>query len=72
LALLLERVGFKVLASTKIGKKFTLQYIIKTTAHWLNLEKGKRLAEKLKNTSVGNMRLPLNLRDNFFLLATRQ
>lgn len=72
LTILLERNGFEVVYTGKIGKFFTLQYIIKTAAQWLGLKAGKRLSERLKDTKIGNIKLPLNLRDNFFMLARRR
>jgi hypothetical protein len=55
--------------TAKIGKTFTLQYVIHTLAHWRNIQSLSRLADSLSGHAVGRIGLPINLRDNVFLLG---
>ena len=71
LAKLLKECGFKVLFVDKIGKKFTLQYIAHVISIWSKLKLALKLADSLRNNSLGNIAMPLNLRDNFFVIARK-
>lgn len=68
---ILEENGFKVLISKNIGKKFTLQYIFQTLANRYNFFVFSRLNFIFKNSWIGNMSLPINLRDNMFVIAQK-
>ena len=68
---LLKRSGFKVLLIDKMEKKFTLQYIFQTLYRWQKLFVWKKLAEFFKNNKIGKLSVPINLRDNFFIIARK-
>ncbi len=62
----LSKNGFSVLLSTKIGKRFTLQYILKMLYKW----QGWRIFLVKSNSArfLSKIYLPINLRDNFFAI----
>jgi 2-polyprenyl-3-methyl-5-hydroxy-6-metoxy-1,4-benzoquinol methylase len=66
---LLAGAELECLMTAKIGKTFTLQYVIHTLAHWRNIQSLSRLADSLSGHAVGRIGLPINLRDNVFLLG---
>lgn len=72
LSALLQRQGFKVLFTAKMGKKFTVQYIFQILANW---RRDSVLFRKLAKFFVGNFLgkifFPVNLRDNFFIIARK-
>lgn len=72
LAVFLDQAGLTVLSVKKIGKKFTLQYVLQTLGRWWSQPFLCRLSAGLKNTRFGRMALPINLRDNFFLIAQKR
>lgn len=68
---LLKKRGFEILEIKKIGKKFTLQYIFRTLANWQKMAVWRFLAEFLENKRPGKIGIPINLRDNFFVIARK-
>jgi len=68
---LLKRSGFEVLSTHKMGKKFTLQYVSQTLYRWQKLFVWKMLAEFFKNNKIGKLSVPVNLRDNFLIIARK-
>lgn len=69
---LLEKQGFGVLLTANIGKKFTLRYIFQVGAKWLNLKLIKNVANFLNHNFLGGLSIPLNLRDNFFIIVRKK
>jgi SAM-dependent methyltransferase len=69
--LLLEQCGFEILETTAIGKKFTLQYVLRTLGHWQGGAIWDSAARRLRNTPFRETALSINLYDNFFLLARK-
>ncbi|MDP3729383.1 MAG: class I SAM-dependent methyltransferase [bacterium] len=69
---LLERNNFEVLAVHKVAKKFTLPYVFKVLAHWQGLSLWNYLASALKDTFIGAIAIPINLRDNFLIIARKK
>jgi 2-polyprenyl-3-methyl-5-hydroxy-6-metoxy-1,4-benzoquinol methylase len=67
----LEKVGYSVIQRTTIGKRFTLQYIVMTMAHWQKLGVWDRAASYLQKRRVGSFGLPINLHDNMFVIARK-
>lgn len=59
--------GYEVKIDTKIGKKFTLQYILKMLYKWL----GFRIFLVRSNKVLSSISVPINLRDNFFMIAKK-
>lgn len=68
---LLGQSGLTLLERDKIGKSFTMQYIAQTLAHWQKWRIWEALAHFLQGRSVGRWGVPLNLYDNFFVLAQK-
>lgn len=68
---LLNERGFEILEVEKIGKKFTLQYIFRTLANWQKATVWCSLAEFLENNRLGKISVPINLRDNLFVIARK-
>lgn len=69
---LLKKKGFKILVITKKGKKFTLQYIFQILANRRrDLAFLGTLSEFFSGNFLGKIFLPVNLRDNFFIVAKK-
>jgi len=71
LSILLKSCGFEILLVNKIGKRFTLQYIFQISANWRRSALLGKAAEFLKNNFLGSFSFPINLRDNFFIIAKK-
>ena len=71
LELLLEECGFTMLEVKKIGKKFSPAYVFKMLASWQGLSVWASLAEKTDSPFFRRFALPINLRDNVFVLARK-
>lgn len=62
--------GFNILLSTKIGKSFTIQYILKMLYKW---QGSKIFLTNLFSTGfLSKIHIPINLRDNFFMIAEKK
>lgn len=72
LCLLLERKGFKIIKTGCVGKKFTVEYILQTLYRWQKLSLWKYILEKVKGKAIGQLSLPINLRDNMYILAEKK
>ena len=68
---LLRRTGFEVVLTTKIGKKFSLPYILQIASHWRDSAFLKKLADRMSAGVMGRIGIPLNLRDNVFVVARK-
>jgi SAM-dependent methyltransferase len=68
LRLFLERYGFNLRYKSKIGKKFTLQYVFQVAAKWQNFILWRWAFEFFRKSRVGNLAVPINLYDNFFTI----
>lgn len=72
LSALLQRQGFEVLFTAKMGKKFTVQYIFQILANWRrDSVLFKKLAKFFVGNFLGKIFFPVNLRDNFFIIARK-
>ncbi len=69
--LLLGRNGFDVIYVTRIGKKFSIEYILLTLFKWSKLQIFQTIAVKIKNTKLGPFSVPINLHDNMFIIAKK-
>lgn len=69
---MLERHGFSVVLMTTIGKRFTVEYVLHTLGKWLSVPLFLAGAKRLGNTRVGKWSLPINLRDNMFVIAQKR
>ena len=72
LALLLEKNGFRVVAKTRLGKRFTLQYIFKMLHMWQRLPLWKKVSDFFSRRGSLNISLPVNTRDNLFVIAVKK
>ena len=65
----LTKNGFEIKVSSKIGKSFTVQYILKMLYKW----QGYRvfLTGPTLNKFLSQISLPINLRDNFFMVVKK-
>jgi 2-polyprenyl-3-methyl-5-hydroxy-6-metoxy-1,4-benzoquinol methylase len=69
---LLEDEGFDVLVVSTIGKKFTPQYIFKMLYMWQKLGIWRWLSSLSNRRPFSGMWIPINLRDNMFVIARKQ
>ncbi len=68
---LLESNGFEIVEYTKIGKKFTLEYVSSMLARWTNVAVFDSTTNMLKKSFIGQLSIPINLRDNMFVMARK-
>ncbi len=71
LAEMLRKRGFEVLLIDKKGKTFTVQYVFKILANWRRGLVLNNLAKFFATNFIGKIFLPINLRDNFFIVARK-
>lgn len=71
LTMLLDQAGFEVIEVKKIGKKFSPAYVFKTLAAWQGFALWERLARLSDGPTLRKLALPINLRDNVFVLARK-
>lgn len=67
----LEKHRFKVRDERRIGKTFTIQYVMQTLAHWQDLGIWHSMSNMLQGRRIGKLGIPINLYDNMFVLATK-
>ena len=63
--------GFEIILSDKIGKWFTLRYVVQILANWQKIFIWKWLAGILKKRAIGQLAVPINLKDNMFIIAKK-
>lgn len=68
---LLQRNGFEILVVTRIGKKFTLEYVFNMLFKWLEVQVFQTVATKIKGTKLGTFSFPINFHDNMFVIAKK-
>ena len=71
LKILLNQSGFEIIKTKKISKKFSLAYIFKTLYNWQSLKIWRILESKFNNEFWRKFYIPINLRDNIFILARK-
>lgn len=71
LQLLLQGAGFQIIETKKIGKRFSLAYIFKTLYNWQHLEIWRKLEKYFNKPSWRKFAVPINLRDNIFIVAKK-
>lgn len=67
----LSKNGFTVLYSGTIGKCFTISYIFKTLYKWQKLKIWDYFAKLFSRPNFSNWHLPINLYDNFIMIAKK-
>ena len=63
---------FEILETGRIGKRFTLQYVLETLYHWQKLSVWNSLYKMVQGRAAGRLELPINLHDNIFMLARKR
>ena len=70
---LLEKNGFEILTTKKIGRRSYLPQILKTLYRWQGLKIWHQLYQYTsKNDFLKNIVIPFNIRDNIFLIAQKK
>ena len=69
---LLHTCGFEVLEVSKAGKKFSPAYVAKTLARWQGERFWGPIAHFFERGIFRHFSLPINLRDNMFVIARRR
>ena len=69
---LLNDSGFDCVLTTKIGKTFTIQYIFQILANRQKWQLWNFMSERLTNSALGQLGIPINFRDSVFLIARRR
>ncbi len=69
---LLEENGFVVLEQRKLTKSFSLAYIFKVLYNWQGIRMWQKLSHYFDNPRWRRFKIPINLRDNIFVLAQKQ
>jgi predicted TPR repeat methyltransferase len=69
----LDACGFETISITRIGKKFTLEYIFLMLSKWLGWGILRKIVDYLKNHKrLGQISIPINLKDNMFVIAKKK
>jgi len=63
---------FEILVQSKIGKRFTVQYVLETLYRWHNLGVWRKGYELVRDKAAGRAGVAINLRDNMFVLARKR
>lgn len=71
LKILFEKNGFKIIKVQKIGKKFPLAYIFQMLYNWQKFRIWNKLASRFDTNFWRKFVIPLNLRDNIFIIAQK-
>lgn len=71
LRVLLEHAGFTVCKVTRVGKRFTLQYVVQTLARLHNRPLWTRVGDVLRRSGLGRCRVTIDLRDNITVFARK-
>lgn len=69
LKLLLEQIGFEIVHTKRIGKRFSLPYFFNIGYRWQGLSIWRKLANIFDTPFWRQFNVPVNLRDNVFVLA---
>ncbi len=72
MSVLLNKAGYEILEYTKIGKSFSVEYVIHTLNRWTKISFFSTILQWLKKyPKVATLSLPINLRDNMFVIARK-
>ncbi len=71
LSALLTEHGFAVMSTAKIGKKFKPAYIFQILYTIRHQKFWKILSEKIRRTPLNRISIPINLRDNIFVISKK-
>lgn len=62
---------FKIVVREKIGKRFTVQYVLETLHRWQGFSFWRKIYDRVRDRPAGRASVGINLRDNMFLLAQK-
>ncbi len=62
---------FQIVVRDKIGKRFTVQYVLETLYRWQGFSFWRKIYERVRDRPAGRAALGINLHDNMFLLARK-
>lgn len=69
----LNACGFETVCITRIGKKFTLEYIFLMLSKWLGWRIFRQSVSYLRDhKKLGQISIPINLQDNMFVVARKK
>jgi 2-polyprenyl-3-methyl-5-hydroxy-6-metoxy-1,4-benzoquinol methylase len=71
LEILLNKNNFEILEIKKIGKSFTLAYFFSVLYNWQNIALWKKLSHICSGGFFSKIAIPINLRDNIFIIAKK-
>ena len=71
LTLLLEKNGFSVIYTGRIGKSFAPSYILSILYGWTKLKALKDIEHRVSGSVVNRIHIPLHLRDNVLFIARK-
>jgi SAM-dependent methyltransferase len=72
LQIFLEKYGFEIIYSGRVGKKFSLRNIFRLLAIWQKLKVWEKIYRYLLRSRLGAVKISINTRDNQFLIARKQ
>ena len=72
LSSILEKNGFHVIHIAHHGKWFAIPYIIRLLYSWTGLQIFSKLAQWTSNSFLKSIAIPINVRDNIFLIARKK
>lgn len=72
LKILLNNNGFEIIKIEKLGKKFSLSYIFKILYEWQRVPVWRWLADFSNSRFWRRFKIPINVRDNIFVLAKKR
>lgn len=71
LSQLLKNHGLEVEGVSKLAKRFSPAYVFSMLFRWQKFRFWMWLSGRIKNTFLNRISLPVNIRDNFFIIARR-
>lgn len=69
---LLVENNFEIIHSGRVGKVFSLRSIFKVLANWQKIGLWRKISNYLLTSRVGGWKVPINTRDNIFLIARKK
>jgi 2-polyprenyl-3-methyl-5-hydroxy-6-metoxy-1,4-benzoquinol methylase len=69
---LLAKNGFEVIETARVGKNFSLRFVLKVLANWQKMKIWEKAYERAMKSRWGNWKIPLDIRDNMFVIAKKQ
>ncbi|MFA6551939.1 MAG: class I SAM-dependent methyltransferase [Candidatus Paceibacterota bacterium] len=71
IGIFMQKAGLNAVYRSKIGKKFTLEYIFKTLHKWQKLGIWNLIGSILKTIGLNKLSILVNLRDNMLIIAVK-